>query len=89
MHGRVRKSRGGNSKSLGTLKFRFRQKQAGTSRNKQKRHDFGRGVSVCAFSLSMSLGGLRLPDQSRSNNAIDSTCDVCGNMLMTPAPTSR
>ena len=24
--------------------------------------------------------------QSRSNSAIDSTCDVCGNMLTTPAP---
>ena len=24
-------------------------------------------------------------DQTRSNTAIDSTCDVCGNMFMTPA----
>jgi cation diffusion facilitator family transporter len=29
---------------------------------------------------------LNLCSQTRSNNATDSTCEVCGNMLMTPAP---
>jgi rRNA maturation protein Nop10 len=29
---------------------------------------------------------LRLCPQARSNNATDSTCEVCGNMLMMPAP---
>ena len=32
---------------------------------------------------------VRRPAQSRSNSAIDSTCDVFGNMFTTPAPFSR
>lgn len=36
----------------------------------------------CGSSISEDVG-------SRSNKAIDSTCEVCGNMLITPAPRKR
>jgi hypothetical protein len=58
-----------------------------------KPREVSRGFFFALFSLVLRRGpGLAMTlsyIQSRSNSAIDSTCDVCGNMFTTPAPFSR
>jgi hypothetical protein len=46
------------------------------------------GAGLAALPMTPWRGGADA-GQSRSNSAIDSTCEVCGNMLMTPAPRRR
>ena len=48
-----------------------------------------RSAALAAHWRGPDYSPLRDGRQSRSNSAIDSTCDVCGNMLAMPAPLSR